>query len=86
MINVPSDDTALPEMLTHALLQMPAREPDIAGVTSRTVNFVDNSAAEHLRNSGLQRGQKRFDFSCLHYDLTWCIYFLKGIISVLNSS
>ena len=39
LINVPSDDTALPEMLTHALLHMPAREPDIAGVTSRTVNF-----------------------------------------------
>ena len=59
MTNVPSDDTALPEILTHALLHMPAREPDIAGVTSRTVNFVNNSAAEHLRNSGLQRGQKK---------------------------
>ena len=77
MINVPSDDTALPEMLTHALLQMPAREPDIAGVTSRTVDFVDNSAAEHLRNSGLQRGQKRFDFSGFHNDPTGCINLLK---------
>ena len=55
---MPSDDTAPPEMLTHALLYMPTCEADIAGVTSRTVDFVNNSAAEHLRNSGLQRGQK----------------------------
>ena len=42
MINVPSDDTALPEMLTHALLYMPTCEADIAGVTSRTVYLVTN--------------------------------------------
>ena len=73
LIYVTSDDTILPKMLTHTLLQMATCEADIAGITSRTVNFVNNSAAEHLGNNGLQRGQEGLNLFSFHNYPTGCI-------------
>ena len=48
-----------------SLVEISYRLADIAGITSRTDNFVNNPTYEFLRNWGLERWQGCLKFSCL---------------------